>query len=107
MFGALTAGGWRGTIELMSIIWTLRKYTDAIRHREEEAAQERDRRRAQRQGLGDDEGNGPAADEHTQKVLDQLAPPEMDVLRRDRVGRVEMRPAHGGPSRARSPSLFI
>jgi hypothetical protein len=38
----------------MSIIWTLRKYIDAIEHREEEAAQERDRRLARRQALGGD-----------------------------------------------------
>jgi hypothetical protein len=37
----------------MSIIWTLRKYIDSIEHRDEESAQERDRRLSRRQGLGD------------------------------------------------------
>jgi rubrerythrin len=50
----------------MSIIWTLRKYVDAIEHREEEAARERDRRLAGRQALGDGEEEaevGPPAPE--------------------------------------------
>lgn len=45
----------------MSIIWTLRKFVDAIEHREQEAAQERDRRAARRQALGEgDDGVAPA-----------------------------------------------
>jgi rubrerythrin len=45
----------------MSIIWTLRKYIDSIEHREEESAQERDRRLARRQAPGDGgEGSEPA-----------------------------------------------
>lgn len=39
----------------MSIIWTLRKYVDSIVHREEQAAQERDRKFAGLQGLSDGE----------------------------------------------------
>ena len=41
----------------MSIVWTLRKYVDSIQQREEQAAQERDRRVARQQGLGDGEGD--------------------------------------------------
>lgn len=37
----------------MSVIWTLRKYVDSIAHREEEAAQRRDRRMASLQHTGD------------------------------------------------------
>ena len=43
----------------MSIIWTLRKLVDPIAHREAQAAQERDRKHALRQGLG--EGDDAAA----------------------------------------------
>ena len=43
----------------MSIIWTLRKYIDGDKRREEEAAQERDRRHARRQGLGDGDDDTP------------------------------------------------
>ncbi len=45
----------------MSIIWTLRKHIDSIQHREEEAARQRDRDVARRQGVGDgDDEEAPA-----------------------------------------------
>jgi rubrerythrin len=46
----------------MSIIWTLRKYIDGDKRREEEAAQERDRKHARRQGLGDGDDDPPGGE---------------------------------------------
>lgn len=45
----------------MSIIWTLRKLVDPIAHREAQAAQERDRKHALRQGLGEGDDADPSA----------------------------------------------
>jgi len=51
----------------MSIIWTLRKLVDPIAHREAQAAQERDRKHARRQGLGEGGDTPPTATAETSR----------------------------------------
>ena len=46
----------------MSIVWTLRKFTDAIQHREEEAARKRDLNAAHEDQSGDDNGEESAVE---------------------------------------------
>ena len=53
----------------MSIIWTLRKYIDGDKRREEEAAQERDRKHGRRQAHGDGDGDAPEGEQPPAKVF--------------------------------------